>query len=309
MLDGAVSISAMGFMFLGDLSRSVQYQLNQLRDGSSTVVFATGANYALSASTALNAGMIGGVSLSDIAVLGRTNTYLAVQVIGVPGVGSARLFPGSATMPGYVAFHTPDGTRRGYIGFGVGQRLQIAAESSWGYDFVNSGNGGQVPTINGQNILHTGSTLNASSLGTGTVPNAQISLGSVQQHQASLNVNSALTAANATLAATASNAQLVDGRQLNEGPAASTVAGRNSAGDIFARYFNMAAGIDNTAADAILHTSAADGYIRRSSLAYVGAQLETRNISGRAGIAKSIQSGAGPPSLVGSTNGDLFYYY
>jgi hypothetical protein len=305
MLDGAVNVSAGGFNFLADLSKSVQYQLNQLRDGSSTVLNAMSANYASSASTALNAGMIGGVSLSDIAALSRTNTYLAVNIFGASTVGSVRLFPGSSALPGYVSFHTPEGTRRGFIGFGDGNsNLQIQAENGWRWEFA-----GSLPLYESLAMLHAGSTLNADNIGTGTIPNARISLAAVQQHQASLNVNSALTATSATTATTASNANNVGGYGVAITPTAGAVAVRNVSGDLFARFFNTGAPIENVAADAICYTSGSDGYIRRCQLGYLGAQFETRNITGRSGISKSLASGSGPPSLVGTTNGDLFYYY
>lgn len=307
MLDGAVSISALGFAFLGDLSRSVQYQINQLRDGSTTALNALIANYALSASTALNAGMIGGVSLSDIAALSRTNTYLAVNIFGGAGIGSVRIYPGSNTLPGYVGFHTPEGTRRGFIGFGSGGRLLLASENSWGYDFVDSG-GGLPPTITGQAALHAASSLNASNLGSGSVPDARVSLSAVQQHQASLNVNSALTASSATTATTASNANALGGYAAALTGTANTVAVRDSNGDLYARFFNQASGYETGTVDSLIVTIG-DSFFRKMTLANAGAQIEARNITGRTGTAKSLASGSGPPSLGGSTNGDLFYYY
>jgi hypothetical protein len=54
-LDSAVSLSAVQYHFLNDLSASVQVQLNQLRDGTATANAAISSRYANSASLALYA--------------------------------------------------------------------------------------------------------------------------------------------------------------------------------------------------------------------------------------------------------------
>jgi len=47
--------------------------------------------------------------------------------------GSVFLTPGSATNPGYLAFYTQDGTRRGYLGWNDGSnRLAWVPENGWG---------------------------------------------------------------------------------------------------------------------------------------------------------------------------------
>jgi len=55
--------------------------------------------------------------------------------------------------------------------------------------------------------------------------------------------------------------------------------------------------------------SGSDGYTRPCEIGHVGGYMEARNITGRSGTRKTLASGSGPPSLSGSTNGDLFYYY
>lgn len=50
--------------------------------------------------------------------------------------GYTSLTPGD-TNPGYVAFFTPDGVRRGYIGYGNGTRTAWQAENGWGV-LINS---------------------------------------------------------------------------------------------------------------------------------------------------------------------------
>lgn len=61
-----------------------------------------------------------------------------LEVIGdiqarASGTGSAVLTPGSATLPGYVGFYTPDGTRRGFIGWGNGSNTVYQMENGWGF--------------------------------------------------------------------------------------------------------------------------------------------------------------------------------
>jgi hypothetical protein len=54
---------------------------------------------------------------------------------------------GGTTQPGYVAFFTADGTRRGYIGWNNGSnQLQIFAEAGWTWDFSGAGGGITTPS-------------------------------------------------------------------------------------------------------------------------------------------------------------------
>jgi hypothetical protein len=303
-MDGPVSLSAAQVMYLGDLSASVQLQLNQLRDGSAT---ANNALYANSASYAANAGnaiAVGGFSHSDVAVLARTidQTFAGAVIIKATGsIGSVGLRTGSTSYPGYVEYKTPDGTRRGFIGFGnSNNRLQIVGENNWGWDF----SGSVAPAYNGNLLLHTASSLPAPNL-SGAVPNACIPLSAVQQHQASLSVGSASTATTAT---TAGNANTVGGYAPSESATGGTVAARTSNGYLYAAYFNQSSPAEAAAVDHVI-TTQGDAFFRKITLANFGAQLQARNITGRTGTAKNLAAGSGPPSLSGSTNGDLFYYY
>lgn len=71
--------------------------------------------------------------------------------VGFGGVGLAQLSYGNATNPGYAAFFTADGTRRGYVGWqGSANKLQIFAESGWGWEFNTT------PTVSGNSIWHAG---------------------------------------------------------------------------------------------------------------------------------------------------------
>lgn len=303
-MDGPVSLSAAQVMYLGDLSASVQLQLNQLRDGSAT---ANNALYANSASYAANAGnaiAVGGFSHSDVAILARTvdQTFAGAVVVKASGsIGSVGLRTGSTAFPGYVEYRTPDGTRRGFIGFGnSNNRLQIVGENNWGWDF----SGSVAPAYNGNLLLHAGSSLNAASL-TGSIPNASVPLSAVQQHQASLSVGSASTAGTAT---TASNANNLGGLPPDTGAGGSTIAARTPQGYLLATYFAQASSAEVGGIDHIM-TTQGDNYFRKATIAYAGTQMEARNISGRSGTAKNLVAGSGPPNLSGSTNGDMWFYY
>ncbi len=303
-MDGPVSLSSVQVMYLNDVSASVQSQLNQLRDGSATVVHALYANSASYAAVAGNAVAVGGYSYSDVAVLARTTdqTFVAAVVVRQSAsVGYIGMRPGSSTNPGYVDFHTPDGTRRGYIGWSAAaQKLAIFSENSWGWEF----SGSIVPTYNGNALLHAGGSIPAANL-TGSVPNASVPLSAVQQHQASLSVGSA---SNATFATTAGNANAVNGYAASTAASANTVGARDGNGYLRAVYFQMTGAVADPAVTE-LFTGTGDGYFYRSTVASAGRYIEARNISGRTGTAKNLAAGSGPPSLAGSTNGDLFYYY
>ena len=302
-MDGPVSLSSAQVMYIGDLSASAQLQLNQLRDGSATANNALYANSASYAAVAGNTLAVGGVSHSDVAILTRTTdqTFVGAVVVRTSGsVGSAAFRSGSANFPGYIEFRTAEGTRRGYIGFGTGTSLQLLGENNWNWDF----SGSVAPTISGNSILHAASTLDASKL-FGSVPSASIPLAAVQQHQSSLTVASAATATTAT---TASNASAVNGFAASQATVANTVAARTVDGDIQTRYFVETGAVENGAVTAVV-TQQGSGFLLPTTLTNLGSQLDARNITGRAGTTKTLTSGSGPPSLVGSTNGDMWFYY
>jgi hypothetical protein len=120
----------------------------------------------------------------------------------------------------------------------------------------------------------------------------------------------ATNATNATTAATATNALALNGIASSAAAGASTIAARDGNGDIFARYLNQSSSNgENPTPSQVIVTNGSDNYFRKSSLASFGANLAAQNITGRAGTSKTITSGNGPPSLSGSTNGDIFYFY
>ena len=73
-----------------------------------------------------------------------------VTVKGAPGIGQSGLVAGSADRSGYVEFRDKDGARHGYIGWGTGNTIEIAAEKG-DYNFVNG-----TPRIGGNQIWHAG---------------------------------------------------------------------------------------------------------------------------------------------------------
>jgi hypothetical protein len=75
LMDGAVSLSSTQLMYLGDLSASVQVQLNTLRDGSATANNAVNSRFANSASIALYANS---ASYAGIAATANSASYAAL---------------------------------------------------------------------------------------------------------------------------------------------------------------------------------------------------------------------------------------
>lgn len=72
--------------------------------------------------------------------------------VGLQGSrGSIRLNAGNSANPGYVAFHTAEGTRRGYIGWNTGSsRLQIVGEAGWAWEFASA------PFVGANVVWHAG---------------------------------------------------------------------------------------------------------------------------------------------------------
>lgn len=296
-MDGPISLSSAQAMYLGDLSASVQLQLNQLRDGTATAANAINARYANSASLAVNATMLGGLSLSMVATLSYTNVYSTYSQWGGPGLGTVRVQPGSSTNPGYVEFLGPDGIRRGYLGWASNNTLLLAQEGTYAWQFF----GVIPPTINGNQILHTASALNAGNL-TNSLPNAVVTVQNINQHGANLLVGFASLASTAVSASSAATLGNFAGSVPN---VASTVMIRDANGDAFSRLYNMAAGAQSFAPVELVATNGSDNFMRRVTVAQAGQSIEARNISGRTGTAKTLSSAA--PS--GGSNGDIWYRF
>src|SRR5919108_701101 len=100
----------------------------------------------------------------------------------------------------------------------------------------------------------------------GTFADARIAASNVTQHQASLGSESAT---------------------------ASTIARRNSSGYILATYFNQSSSQSEVATPAqVFVETGSDGYLRKSSLAQLQDDLTTRNITGKAGVTKTLSTSA-----------------
>lgn len=232
-MDSAVSLSAIQVSYVGDLSASVQLQLNALRDGPAT------SNYALYANSASYAALAATANSASFALLASTANSASYAALA-----------GTANYAASAGFAT------------------------------NATNATNATTAN-------------------TATNADFAT----------NATFAAEAVFAASCTSASSAALLAGLTGTTAATASTVALRNSSGDLFARYFNASAGTDNNTPSHIFAATSSDGYMRPMTPAYLGAFLSTINITGKTGTTKTLASGSGPPSLTGSTNGDIWYYY
>jgi hypothetical protein len=125
--------------------------------------------------------------------------------------------------------------------------------------------------------------------------------------------NAATTATNATFATTctsASSAATLAGLSGATAATASTVVLRDVSGYVNVVYLNQSsAGSEAISIGQVFAETNGDGYHRKVTPALLGTYTEARNITGRSGTAKTLASGTGPPSLTGSTNGDIWLYY
>lgn len=82
----------------------------------------------------------------------RPNTDVTVSkaTVSAAGLGVIQFSPGTTSLPGYMEFYTPDGTRRGYFGLGdlAQKRMNIVGETDWRFNFA-----GNAPTVDGSEIL------------------------------------------------------------------------------------------------------------------------------------------------------------
>jgi hypothetical protein len=87
---------------------------------------------------------------TSITMSNRLSTTDHVVVTGATG-GSVRLdgSGGAAGRSGFVGFHTPDGVRRGYVGYATNNRIELQAEGSYVYHF------NKWPTFPGAAIIAT----------------------------------------------------------------------------------------------------------------------------------------------------------
>lgn len=87
----------------------------------------------------------------DVVIAGglSSTSYVIARQSG--STGYTQLNTGSATNPGFLAWHTPDGLRRGYIGWksSAGDYLQINLENGWGLEINGSVRFNSVPLFRG----------------------------------------------------------------------------------------------------------------------------------------------------------------
>lgn len=280
LLDSALSLSAAQVHYVGDLSASVQLQLNQLRDGSATANNAVNARYANSASTAAN---LGGIAAANYARIDATN---------VPTV----LEPWRLLNTGFYGFY--DGARFGYLQANNNSAgILIVAETAIPV---------RIYTNNQLRFtIEADGTLTIPGLITGTITSAQNATTAATATNATFATN-ATNAVTAQTAISASSAALLTGLSPDAAATPGTIAQRNGAGYLFAEYFNSNA----RAAEAIsighvFAQTAADGYMRPVDMDRLGSYLSARNISTKSGITKTLSTSS--PS--GGSNGDIWYKY
>jgi hypothetical protein len=73
-----------------------------------------------------------------------------VSVRNAGNAGMVQLIPGDVSVSGYTAFFTPEGQRRGYIGYGSGNVLHFAAENGYAWRFDQTLSGALGVNVSGQ---------------------------------------------------------------------------------------------------------------------------------------------------------------
>ncbi len=287
-MDGAVSLSQAQVAYVGDLSASVQSQLNALRDGSATV------NNAIYANSAGNVTAFSGHSFGDFVLLNQTNIFPVGQT------EAFRFLAPNAFMSWY-----DSGIARAYLQFGVSVGFVLNVTGNYPISIYQN---------NTVRLAITDTVITASLPINGEITSANYALfaGTAATANVATTANYASTATNASYAdsaGVAANSSLLAGYTYSESDTADTIAKRTSGGYLYARYFNQTSGVDNQSVGHVATMTNLDGFWRPSTMANFGQFLQARNITGRTGTAKNLASGSGPPSLTGSTNGDIWYYY
>lgn len=299
-IDSAVSLSAAQVMYLNDLSASVQLQLNQLRDGSATANNALYANSASLATVATNSLALGGVAANDFARLSQSNVFTGT---GDAATAAIKL---SSTGPHLSWNETGAAANNRLWDIYAGSEQFIARAVN---DAVNNAGTWLVVDRTGvviDSIALSATTITLSGNVVGTITNA---VNATAATNATFATN-ATNAATALTAVSASSAALLTGIAPSAAADASTVAVRTASGYLLASYFNQSSSnSENPVPSQVIVTNGSDDFFRKMSLAGLGPYLETINVTSKTGTKKTLASGVGPPSLSGSTNGDIFYYY
>ncbi len=245
LVDGAVSLSQAQFMFLNDLSRSVQFQLNTLRDGSAT---ANNALFANSASLATNANHAISASEATLALTANSASYAALA--GTASLASVATLASTANSASYAAL--------------AGQATSASFASVAAFASLAA-------------LATLASAANLATL--------------------------------ATTATSASSAALLGGAAPDDAATASTIVRRSVFADVFGRYYVGNSSVETVSVGHLVVITETDGIHRIVTAAHAGQYIAGQNITGRTGTAKTLGSGTGPPSLSGSTNGDMWLYY
>jgi hypothetical protein len=163
LLDGAVSLSHAQLMRLNDVSQSVQFQFNNLRDGSATANNALYANSASFAGVATNALNLGGVAAASFARRDVANTF--TQPITIHCGAESLRFVGASNE--YLTwYNTAQTVRYGYIQMIAGGNLVINQEQATRAIQMIAAGG---VTINGGTAWHSGNDGAGSGLDADTV--------------------------------------------------------------------------------------------------------------------------------------------
>jgi hypothetical protein len=272
MLDGAVSLSHVQLMYLGDLSASVQVQLNNLRDGSATAnnaLYANSASFATSANSAAN---LAGVPAASYARRDQVNSISFNVVIVSGNSGQA---PGTGA--GFLQLNNTSSGWGGMTFRRTGDTIAEIAETAGSIT-----NGALAFSMMLNNAWVTAMVLS---------PSTFTYNGFTIWHAGNDGENSGL------------NADLLDGYNASEVANGNTVVARTAQGYAYATYFNQSSSENENPNVTSVIVSSGDGFFRKATPAYLGTLMQTRNITGKSGTAKTV-SGAAP---AGGQDGDIWY--
>jgi hypothetical protein len=278
-VDAAVSLSAVQYMYLNDLSASVQLQLNQLRDGSATANNAVNSRFANSASVANN---IGSIPAAQVVALNATNVFEIQEPIRIRHDS------------GLLSFYNSAGTRLGYLQMVNGSFAALNIEANIPF-LLNTNNTTRMTVAADGTVTFHGAV-------NGTISNATLAATATTATTAATATN----ATNAAFATSAGSSALLSGLAPSDTVSGNTIVQRNSSGQIRADYYYQSSAVgESISVGHIACMQNGDGFWRIVSIAQAGEYMQARNITGRSGTAKTLSSSS--PS--GGSNGDIWYQH